>query len=536
MKKEYPRSFWLRLSIILLLLPALLINLGLLTFIDDEAIRALVALEMKLSGNYIAPTLHGEFYYNKPPLYNWILLLFFNLTGTISEFTARIPTVVCLLGYATTIYYFFRQHFDTKIAFLNALVFVTCGRVLFWDSMLGLIDICFSWVTFTGFMVVFQQFERQKYWALFLLSYLIAAVGFLLKGLPAVVFQGITLFTFFVYQKQFRKLFSIQHITGGFVFLFIVGLYYFLYHQYNSLDHVFEKLFTESSKRTAVNYGLGKTILHFFTFPAEMVYHFLPWSLFVAYLFKKGTLQQIREHRFIAYNALIFLVNLLPYWTSVEVYPRYLLMHAPLVFSVFIYLHIKNEADNTLLFKILMNGLLVICLIISISSFAPLFLKQTQQTPYLYPKTLAWGLGLSVATALFFKWKAERLTVLVLFLVIFRIGFNWFVLPDRNANDFGDLCRTSTRTVGKVFATEKLYLYKETMTFKEKDLPQITNSFYLTNERKQIIRRKSDSFQRDEFYIIDPARYKELKYEQVGTFYLRHGKQTYHIGKLKLEE
>ena len=60
---------------IVLLIPALLINLGLLAFIDDEGIRSLVALEMKLSGNYITPTLHGMYYYNKPPLYNWLLLV-----------------------------------------------------------------------------------------------------------------------------------------------------------------------------------------------------------------------------------------------------------------------------------------------------------------------------------------------------------------------------------------------------------------------------------------------------------------------------
>ena len=57
--------------ILVLLLPALLINLGLLTLINDEAIRGLVALEMQISGNYITPTLNGAFYYNKPPLYNW---------------------------------------------------------------------------------------------------------------------------------------------------------------------------------------------------------------------------------------------------------------------------------------------------------------------------------------------------------------------------------------------------------------------------------------------------------------------------------
>ncbi len=40
-----------------LLIPALLINLGMLPLIGDEAIRAVVALEMMASGDYITPTL-----------------------------------------------------------------------------------------------------------------------------------------------------------------------------------------------------------------------------------------------------------------------------------------------------------------------------------------------------------------------------------------------------------------------------------------------------------------------------------------------
>ena len=75
-QRFFSNTLWVILAC-LLLLPALLINLGLMTFIDDEAIRALVALEMKWSGNFITPTLHGEYYYNKPPLFNGILLVFF---------------------------------------------------------------------------------------------------------------------------------------------------------------------------------------------------------------------------------------------------------------------------------------------------------------------------------------------------------------------------------------------------------------------------------------------------------------------------
>ncbi|MDV7402029.1 glycosyltransferase family 39 protein, partial [Arthrospira platensis SPKY1] len=101
-----------------LLAPALLINLGLMTLIDDEALRAWVALEMQLSDNYIVPTVHGDFYYKKPPLYNWLLLGVFWLTGSMEEWAIRLPTVCFLLLYCGTIYYFVWRHFSHELAFL----------------------------------------------------------------------------------------------------------------------------------------------------------------------------------------------------------------------------------------------------------------------------------------------------------------------------------------------------------------------------------------------------------------------------------
>jgi len=71
--------------ILVLLLPALLLRLGYMPHIDDEAIRALVALEMRWSDNWVTPTLHGDYYYNKPPLWNWLLALLFGMTGSEAE-------------------------------------------------------------------------------------------------------------------------------------------------------------------------------------------------------------------------------------------------------------------------------------------------------------------------------------------------------------------------------------------------------------------------------------------------------------------
>lgn len=520
------RSVWLCIVAILLLFPALLINLGLLTFIDDEGIRSLVALEMKISGNYIVPTLNGDYYYNKPPLYNWFLLIFFSIAGKFDEFTARLATIFCLLGYAGTIYYYFRKHFDVKTAFLNAFILITCGRILFWDSMLGLIDIGFSWVIFTTFMVIYHQFKKGNYWALFVLSYFLTALGFLMKGLPAVVFQGFTLLAFFIYQKQLRKLFSIQHLVGGLVFIVLVSSYYLIYNEYNSLSNVFTTLFTESSKRTAVQFGIWRTFLHLFTFPFEMVYHFLPWSLFIGYFIRKDILKLLRQHDFITYNLLIFFTNIIVYWTSVEVFPRYLLMHAPLIFSVFLYLHQINESEDSLSFRILDRLFLIVLGVIALGSFAPLFLPQTQNAIFLIPKTLMVGIALVSLVFLYQRWKAERLLIMIVFLLVFRVEFNWFVLPDRNANDFGDACRQSSIQVGKTFANQKLYLYKETQL-------QTTNAFYITNTRQEMVRRQMHQFESDAVYIIDPWIYKNLDYEKVGELKLRHGKLTFDVGKLK---
>jgi len=525
-KKQIVWSFWLKIAAILLLVPALFINLGLPTFIDDECIRSLVALEMKLSRNYITPTLHGAFYYKKPPLYNWILLLSFNWTGVINEFTARLPTIACLLGYAATAYYYFRKHYTANIAFLSAFLLITCGRVLFWDSLLGLIDIGFSWAIFMLFMVVYHSFQKGNYWALFLLSYFFAAIGFMLKGLPAVVFQGCTLLAFFIYYKQFRKFFSIQHIAGGLLFLIIVGSYYVVYTQYNSLSDLVPMLVAESSKRTGLVFGLWKTILHLFTFPFEMVYHFLPWSLMIVFFIRRDVIQIIRQDAFVTYNLLMFAANIIVYWVSVEVYPRYLLMFVPLIFSAFIYLYLKNKEINIAVLKILETIFLVTCIVIATGSFSPLFLERTQGTAYLYAKTLSVALPLVGLTWLYWRLKEERLLVLIVFLLVFRVGFNWFVLPDRNANDFGNLSRITSKEMGQKFKDQPLYVYKDTGM-------QYTNSLYMTIERQQIIPYRKDNFDKNALYIIDPQLYPEVAYEKLGEIKVRHGQLTYDIAKLK---
>lgn len=515
----------------ILVLPALLINLGVMTFIDDEAIRALVSMEMKLSGNYITPTLHGAFYYNKPPLFNWILGLFFAASGKFDEFTARFPTVLALLGYTVGIFLVFKKRYSWQIGFYAAFTAITCGRILFWDSMLALIDILFSGVVFALFMVVYHFFSKQRWASLFFWVYVLAAFGFLLKGLPALVFTGITLLVYFSYRGEFRRLISGAHVFGIAVFAALVGSYYLLYSQYNGLDTVFQTLVSESSKRTVTAYGIGATVRHFFTFPFEMVYHFFPWSLWVLYFADRKAIQRIRGDQFTEFLFLAFLANVLIYWLSPGIFPRYLLMFIPLVFGVGIRLHEWNKERYNWRFKVVEVALLATSALIAIALWTPTFFSSLDFVAYRIPKAVFLGV-MAVALAYFAGYRAKNTILLtILLLLLARIGFDWFVIPARNRSDYGALCRESSLRVGEA------YRHKKLVVFGKADM-QPANSFYLTKGRGAIIPRVLDTLEtkatldRTALYVIDPYNYPWVSYERQDSFQVRHGKLTYDVGYL----
>jgi 4-amino-4-deoxy-L-arabinose transferase-like glycosyltransferase len=329
--------------------------------IGDEAIRATVALEMMLSGDYITPTLAGEIYLNKPPLYNWILTVFFRAAGSESEFMVRLPSTIFLIVYSISIFLWIRKPLGKQSAILTALAFLTCSRILFWDSFLGLIDICYSWIMFSNFMIIWHCFRRQSYHKMFLISYLLVAIGFLLKGLPTIVFQGITLLSVLIIERKIKMLFSWRHFAGIGIFIILTGSYYLTYYFKNPhhFPDLMLRLVSESTQKSAIGAGFEKTILHLFTFPFEIIYHFVPWTLLVVFLFHKRILRKAMMNHFILYCTVIFIANCIVYWLSPITYPRYLLMLMPLLFIVFLQLSRYHAITNTLNYRVVVIVFLI---------------------------------------------------------------------------------------------------------------------------------------------------------------------------------
>jgi len=415
----------------LLYFPAYLINLDMVQMIRDEAIRAIVAFEMIKSGDFITPTIGGEPYLMKPPLFNWILAFFFQVSGSWSETVIRMPVILSIIFYAITIFLFTRKEFGNRIALINALAFVTYGRIIFYESLHGLIDVTFSWLTYTFFLLSWHFFNRKKYLLLFIVAYAITAVSYLLKGLPSLYFCAVTLLVLFIRGKQFRILLNWRHFLGIGLLILIVGGYYIAYFSRNAMDpgQVFDVLTGEVTRRTAVRFGIWKTVLHLFTYPFENIYHFLPWSVMAILLFRKGSLTFIRNNKFLSYLLLVFLFNIIPYWTSPESYARYILMLVPLFMTILFALYFQYQKSKAVVFMIvdyIFGGFITIA---AIAGIALIFHPLTRDLPHILTVAIFTIISLGIISFFYWRQPVNRLFWLAISILVLRITFDYSIIP-----------------------------------------------------------------------------------------------------------
>ncbi len=471
-------------------------------FTGDEAIRSLVAFEMKLSGNFIATTMHGADYINKPPLWNWFILLVSEVWGSFGEWPTRICTLLSLLGFAWLHYRVLKPEFGKTIAFLGSMMLVTSGRILFYDSMLGLIDTAFSWTMYALFMVIYREGKRGNWMRLFVWSYLLMSVGFMFKGMPAIVFQGLSLITGLLFFRQGRRLFSWQHLAGGSIALVILGTYLGILSIYRPMDVYFENLFHESAQRTVIIHEWWRFWVHLLTFPLDNIYHFLPWSLLVIFWLDRKFWKKLLTNDFARYHFWILGINLIVYWTSPQVLPRYLLMFIPLFNTIGIYLMQKAGSSNwrskifygIIGFFIVGAGVLVLVL--------PWYPK-TSTIPHIFWISIPIGLALLALSWLYFKHKERLIWWFVGALLVGRICFDLVVLPIRTQDSIVTPARADVWALAAKYPDKYWYVYGDAYI-------REPVSFYLTNSVGYIVQRTWDVQIPNAIYLVSHQAYPEF--------------------------
>lgn len=482
----------------------------------DEARRALVSLEMILSDDYLTPTLNGERYFNKPPLYNWLIIGSYRLFGSYSSFALRFPMLISLLLFGLTIAGFVRRYVTPTVGFAVALMTLTTGRVLLYDSMFGLIEITFAWVTYSAMMLVYHFDRRQQYWWLYVTTYALTAAGFLLKGLPPLAFQAFTLLGWFIYTRQVRRLFHPAHLLGIMVFLGITGSYYVAYLSRNAIpfSDIAHVLFAESAKRTGLQFGLGETLLHFITFPGEVVYHFLPYLLLIVLLFRRNLLTTLKINSFVAFNALTFSTTVLIYWSSPQVYGRYLIGLVPLLFTVLAYLYYERSDPMDRPRWWVEQVWFGATLIVAVGCWTAVFYPATRLLPGVVWKTASVSMILAALAWQLHRPSLNRLGLMLAVMVTVRLGFNWLVLPGRVAKR--GFYQTNNEQAARLTLGHSLYGYGSTLGG---DKLTDVNSFHIAALRGDVLRRTRQKLP-SAYYIADSINLSNQPYRVIGRLVL----------------
>ena len=468
----------------IVILISLFVNLGTQPLFLEEPRRALITQEMREHKNWLIPTQLGEYYYKKPPGFNWILGASTAIFGSQREWAWRLPTVLSVIGIGLLLYWIGRIYIGSEQAWLSALFFGVAGGPYFYFSLLAEIDLYYSLITLVG-LLGFYHFDRQGRLSLaFSILYLSGALGFLTKGFPSIVFIGITLIVMAAYQKRWSLLWQGSHFLGITWFILIIGSYILVYYQGGHLTNLIGVLWGESSQRTVMENGLLQLAGHFVSFPLQSLVDMLPGSLFLGLLGYRPIREKLWNNPFLQWCFWVGLMNYGVYLLAPGARQRYVYMLYPFFLFWGAAAFVASKSLFPIFyqyFKVFVQGLLalvvVVCLVIP-------FIPPLQFLPAAYLWTTSIMAALSIGLMVWLG-KTNRMPPILSLLVtigIIRLVFDVVVLPQRAHESEAQMAKETAMAIHQIVNKDDLYVWGDSRF-------SFTTVFYLNQLRSQTLRK-----------------------------------------------
>jgi 4-amino-4-deoxy-L-arabinose transferase-like glycosyltransferase len=303
------------LAIVLLVWAAIYLpGLGSLPIKGEEGRRILPAVSMLRSGNYLVPRVGGATYFQKPPLVNWLVAASFKLFDRRNEWTARLPSALCVLAVAVAFVTMTRRgSLGPRGSLVAALIWLTTAGMI---EKGRLIEIEALYVSLCALAIIFwlSFWEREKSaWLVWIPASALLGLGWLAKGpLHLLFFYGIVLAIIWQ-NKNWRLLFSPAHFVGIVIMLGIFAAWAIPFAEATSGARAAAKWSFQFTGRLS---GRDFVFLHWImNIPKGLVY-FLPWTLLLP-LVRFDTFGDERRQRLargLAWGAIapFVIVNLVP--------------------------------------------------------------------------------------------------------------------------------------------------------------------------------------------------------------------------------
>ncbi len=252
--------------------------LGSLEIKGEEGRRILPAVRMIETGDYVVPKVGSEPYLRKPPLINWLVAMSFKIFGERNEWTARLPSVLCVLAVALVFITIGRVSLGANGSIIAALIWLTSfgmiekGRLIEIEALyVALFAIAFvCWLSWWE--------EKRSPWLSWMVPWIFLGLGWLAKGPMHLFFFYAIVIAVIWSSRELRTIWNVPHLIGLIVMISIFAAWAIPFVSMTGGAHVAHVWSRQFSGRLA---GEGfKFASWALNIPRSLGY-FLPWLFFV---------------------------------------------------------------------------------------------------------------------------------------------------------------------------------------------------------------------------------------------------------------
>ena len=239
-----------------------------------ECCYTLTAKEMLEADDWQSPRIYGNFWYDKPIMFYWELLVAYKIFG-VGEFASRFfPAIFATIGVFVT-YFFGTKIYNNKIGFAAALMLAT--SLEYWYLAHAVITDMTLMVMFAVTLISFYLGYRADKPKIYLLSFAASGVGVLTKGPIAFLLPGMIILIFLLWQGDLKHLLKLFRPLNFLVLVAVVALWYLPMLSLHGKDFVENFLGVHNFLRATVSEYPKTDVWYYYLLICAV--GFFPWSI-----------------------------------------------------------------------------------------------------------------------------------------------------------------------------------------------------------------------------------------------------------------
>lgn len=247
--------------------------------VPDGGRYAEIAREMITMGDYITPHINGIKYFEKPPLFYWLLSLSMKMGGVNLSSVNSVNSILGILGCLIT-YLFTMRLFDRKTALLAAFIL---GTNLLYFAMLNIVNLDLSLTVFltTSILAIFLALKTQsprEQFFYYMLASIAGALATLTKGPIGIILPAAIIFIWICVFNAWQKINKIYMLIATIVFLVITLPWHILVQMKNPEFFHFYIVDQHLLRYATKSIGHVEPIWFFIPF---LIAGFFPWTFFL---------------------------------------------------------------------------------------------------------------------------------------------------------------------------------------------------------------------------------------------------------------